>query len=139
MPLINKFLNVLCVNVFSFALSVGTEITSLVWSFVPFDAKPFEGFQDCFFRAFCRPDLISIFDSENHFTQIFPGKCKVKQGHVGGAHMRSTRRRRGNSSSGSTGHFKKRDCILLICTAKDEQILPIDSLQFQDKSLRVRK
>ena len=77
----------LLVCVAALALAVGTAGAAYVWTFVPIQAQPAQGFEDGGFGRGAGAGLVGVFDAQDEAAPVVAGEGVVEEGHVGGADM----------------------------------------------------
>ncbi len=92
--LVEQFLNVFIVDIFSLRLQIRSIVSSGFRTFVPVDSKPSQIVHDLLSGGWCISLLVGVFDAENECPARSPGPEPVEQGGPGATYVQITRRRR---------------------------------------------
>src|SRR5947209_18271184 len=74
MALLNQLLRILTIQIFSFTLTIGSILSSMMDTFIGFKTAPFQGFKNIFFCSGNKPALVCVFNAQYKFSSLLPGK-----------------------------------------------------------------
>jgi|GEM_PF-4908173 len=79
------------IQIETFVLMIGAFFTARTRTFIPVDGKPGQILEDPALKILRCPDGIRIFNPQNEFAAIMPGKHPVEQGRPGIPYVKITR------------------------------------------------